>query len=158
MSAGRILQVGGPRAIYDHPAERFVADFIGETNFVDGTLESKEGRLGLLRLPGGAALRGVLRDPDVALGGDAALAVRPEKIEVLALPEAEPPLNADATQVRGRVSSAHYLGTDARYTVQADGFQLVARVQNQHQGYAGMLAVGAPVVLRWRTEYGSLLA
>jgi spermidine/putrescine transport system ATP-binding protein len=34
MSAGRILQVGGPRDIYDKPAERFVADFIGETNFL----------------------------------------------------------------------------------------------------------------------------
>src|SRR6185312_1569299 len=37
MSAGKILQVGAPRDIYDRPAERFVADFIGETNFIKGT-------------------------------------------------------------------------------------------------------------------------
>ena len=39
MSSGKILQVGTPRDIYDRPAERFVADFIGETNFLDGTVE-----------------------------------------------------------------------------------------------------------------------
>ena len=36
MSSGKILQVGSPRDIYDRPAERFVADFIGETNFRAG--------------------------------------------------------------------------------------------------------------------------
>ena len=36
MSSGKILQIGSPRDIYDRPAERFVADFIGETNFLDG--------------------------------------------------------------------------------------------------------------------------
>ncbi|TIT08938.1 MAG: spermidine/putrescine ABC transporter ATP-binding protein, partial [Mesorhizobium sp.] len=41
MSAGKILQVGAPRDIYDRPAERFVADFIGETNFLPGTVVSK---------------------------------------------------------------------------------------------------------------------
>ena len=41
MSAGKILQVGRPREIYDRPAERFVADFIGETNFLEG----RDGRL-----------------------------------------------------------------------------------------------------------------
>ncbi|MEY8837807.1 ABC transporter ATP-binding protein, partial [Cribrihabitans sp. XS_ASV171] len=40
MNAGKIRQFGGPRDIYDHPAERFVADFIGDTNFLDVTLLS----------------------------------------------------------------------------------------------------------------------
>src|SRR5690242_7999008 len=42
MSAGKILQVGTPRDIYDRPAESFVADFIGETNFLPGTVVSKK--------------------------------------------------------------------------------------------------------------------
>lgn len=161
MNEGQVLQVGRADEIYERPTSRFVADFIGETNFIDGQLESKDGRMGLLRLPGGEALRGVLRDPDVALGAPATLAVRPEKLELISATEetgAEPPPDGGTMRIPGRVSAAHYLGTDARYMVQADGFQVVARVQNQHQGFAGMLQVGAPVLLRWRTEDGSLLA
>ena len=44
MSAGKILQVGSPRDIYDRPAERFVADFIGETNFLQGHRRVEERR------------------------------------------------------------------------------------------------------------------
>ena len=43
MNAGKILQIGGPRDIYDHPAERFVADFIGDTNFLEADVVSVDG-------------------------------------------------------------------------------------------------------------------
>jgi len=163
MNEGEVLQVGRADEIYERPTSRFVADFIGETNFIDGTLESKDGKLGLLRLPGGAGLRGVLRDPDVAVGGGATLAVRPEKVELEPLgaegadaaPDAAP---GERMLLDGRVIDVHYLGTDARYLIQLEGFTLVARVQNQHHGFAGMLQHGTPVRLAWRTEYGSTLA
>lgn len=163
MNEGEVLQVGRADEIYERPTSRFVADFIGETNFIDGTLESKDGKLGLLRLPGGAGLRGVLRDPDVAVGGGATLAVRPEKVELEPLgaegadaaPDAAP---GERMLLDGRVIDVHYLGTDARYLIQLEGFTLVARVQNQHHGFAGMLQHGTPVRLAWRTEYGSILA
>src|SRR5690606_722232 len=83
MSAGQVLQVGAPDDIYERPTSRFVADFIGETNFVEGVLESNSGGLGAVRLPGGRLLKGSLRDPGAAVGDRVALAVRPEKLEVL---------------------------------------------------------------------------
>ena len=161
MSEGEVLQIGRADEIYEQPTSRFVADFIGETNFVEGTLESKSGRMGLLRLASGASLEGVLRDPDVEVGGAATLAVRPEKMEVAAVTEAAD--NAGAaehshTELTGRVTGVHYLGTDARYLVEVGGFEVVARVQNQRHGYAGMLSEGTPVRLNWSTEDGSLLA
>ena len=44
MSAGELQQIGRPEEIYEHPANRFVADFIGETNLIDGTVEAVEGQ------------------------------------------------------------------------------------------------------------------
>lgn len=160
MSEGRVLQVGRADEIYERPTSRFVADFIGETNFLPGLLDGKEDGLGRLTLPGGAVLTGVLRDPHLSLGEEAILAVRPEKLEL-------EPVEADVngaqepgvTTLRGRVTGVHYLGTDARYLLELPGgSKLVARIQNQQHGYTGMLSTGTEVWLRWRTEYGSILA
>lgn len=158
MSDGKVLQVGRPDDIYERPTSRFVADFIGETNFVDGVLEGKEGGMGRLRLANGQELVGALRDPDVAVGGRATLAVRPEKLDVL--PAASRTATAAGeTSLDGVIVDVHYLGTDARYRVHvADQMELVARIQNQHHGFDGMIAQGTPVQLTWRTEYGSILA
>ena len=61
MSRGHILQVGSPREIYDHPAERFVANFIGETNFLQAELAGTSGGKANVRLTcGGAALAATL--------------------------------------------------------------------------------------------------
>ena len=158
MNEGEVLQIGRADEIYEQPTSRFVADFIGETNFVDGTLESKSGRMGLLRLTSGASLEGVLRDPDVEVGGAATLAVRPEKMEVSAVADGGAAADAAHTELAGRVIGVHYLGTDARYLVDVGGFNVVARVQNQRHGYAGMLSEGTPVRLGWRTEDGSILS
>ena len=53
MKGGTIRQIGGPRDIYDHPAERFVADFIGDTNFIEAELLSTDGATAQVRLPSG---------------------------------------------------------------------------------------------------------
>lgn len=173
MNEGEVLQVGRADEIYERPVDRFVADFIGETNFIDGALRAKRGNVGQLELKGGRMLEGILRDPEVEVGGAATLAVRPEKIELapiaggavseqealtVSAPLVEGSSEAPITEIRGTVAGVHYLGTDARYHVSVDGLTLVVRVQNQHHGYASMLGAGTPVKLRWRTEYGSLLS
>ena len=56
MSGGKILQVGSPWEIYDRPAERFVADFIGETNFLVGDVKSVEGEVATVALSSGAEI------------------------------------------------------------------------------------------------------
>jgi len=53
MSAGKILQVGSPRDIYDHPENRFVANFIGDSNFLEGTLSNLGDGSADFALPGG---------------------------------------------------------------------------------------------------------
>ena len=68
MQRGRILQVGTPREIYEHPAERFVADFIGETNFLDGR-GLRRGRRARLGSPAASRLPATL-PPAAAPAGE----------------------------------------------------------------------------------------
>src|SRR5690606_6961921 len=134
MNEGSVLQVGRPDDIYERPTSRFVADFIGETNFVDGVLDAVSGTSGVVRLPSGRQLKGTLRDGGAVAGDPAALAVRPEKLEVLE--SSDDRVVDPATTLPGVIVEAHYLGTDARYLVRAaDGVAMVARIQNQHHGY-----------------------
>ncbi|HEX7001217.1 MAG TPA: ABC transporter ATP-binding protein [Trueperaceae bacterium] len=157
MNEGKVLQVGRPEDVYERPTSRFVADFIGETNFLDGELVGVEGELGVVRLPDGTSLSGTLRDPELT-SGPAALAVRPEKLSVEPSGAEAAPAVPGESRLTGVVAAAHYLGTDARYEVEVSaGRTVVARVQNQHHGFEGMHRVGQPVTLAWRTDHGSVL-
>ncbi len=160
MNMGEVLQVGRPEDIYERPSGRFVADFIGETNFLPGVLEAKSGSEGSVKLKDGTVLRGVVRDQEIVVGDGVALALRPEKLMVENVgADAPPDLRPGQSALPGRVSGATYLGTDARYQVEvAGGVTVVARVQNQLHGFDGMLAEGTPVRLSWATEHGSVLA
>jgi spermidine/putrescine transport system ATP-binding protein len=156
MNEGQVLQVGAPDDIYERPTSRFVADFIGETNFLGGRVREKHDGLAAVETPSGAVVWGELRDVDLEVGDEAALAVRPEKLSVDPVEDA-PPQADHETRLLGVISAAHYLGTDARYEVDVGGAALVARVQNQHHGYGGMLRAGTRVALTWRTRHGSVL-
>jgi spermidine/putrescine ABC transporter ATP-binding subunit len=79
MDEGRLVQEGAPRALYERPANAFVAGFLGETNFIDGTIEGQEGEAGLIRLSNGALVSGRAA---AELSGAARLSVRPEYITV----------------------------------------------------------------------------
>src|SRR5699024_7246255 len=79
MSGGRILQIGTPREIYDQPHERFVADFIGDTNFLTGELIAVDGNAARVRLDAGAELPARMpKAMQAAPGARITAAVRPE--------------------------------------------------------------------------------
>lgn len=112
MSGGRVQQIATPRDLYDSPANRFVAGFIGESNFL-----AAEGQGGAINLLGQTL---ALAD---APRGPVTLMIRPEHVAIGSLDGA---LNLTAT-----VGSLVYFGTDTHlHLVLADGSALVARVQN----------------------------
>ena len=78
MKGGVIAQMGSPHEIYYHPVSEFVADFIGECNFLKGKVASREGGAITVDLPGGKA--SVTSEKSVSLGDDAEIVVRPEAI------------------------------------------------------------------------------
>ena len=77
MSTGKILQIGSPADIYDRPAERFVADFIGETNFLIATVVGSREGVATVRLSSGAEVEASVAEGFVP-GGEATVVVRPE--------------------------------------------------------------------------------
>jgi len=96
-NAGKIEQVGTPRDIYDHPETRFVAEFIGETNLLEGTVAATNGTAVTVRLSDGKEIRVDRGDArDVApIGAPVAVSVRPERIHL-----GEPSAGANALQVK----------------------------------------------------------
>ena len=129
MDKGRILQIGTPRDIYERPAERFVADFIGETNFLQAEIVSIEESGARVRLASGGTITASLPEGDRP-GGKVTVVVRPEHA-ALTTDEA-------AASLTGTVENIVYFGTDTRYHVRlADGAEFVIRAQSRRGGESG---------------------
>lgn len=155
MNAGKILQVGAPLDIYEKPATRFVADFIGETNFLNARVVQVESEIIGLEA---AATRIDLPHQNEFLARDAhvTLTVRPEKV-ALARPETFAP---DPAQIsfQGTVREAVYIGTDTRYLVALPTNEtMVARIQSSARHRPGEFALGEPVVVWCETADVRLL-
>jgi len=113
MNQGRIEQIGTPSDIYRHPKTAFVADFIGRTNFVDGTVHAINGDTVALEIFG-KTLSIPKPDNPVSAGKPARLVVRPEAIQV-----------AEASgQFEGVVRWASYHGNAVEYEVEIAGQKL----------------------------------
>ena len=110
MNAGKALQVGKPTEIYERPESRFVADFIGETNFLTGKIAHREGNRATVDCDGVS----VVAETDRTLipGTRVTIAIRPEKIRLQPAGSAGDP-NCFAAQIENLV----YVGTDTRYEV-----------------------------------------
>ena len=126
MDAGRILQIGTPRQIYNHPIERFVADFIGSTNFLSAEVLSTGDRQARLKLSAGAEVSVELPD-GMAPSGRVTAAVRPEYSQLIAEPGGKGDL-------QGVLENIVYFGTDTHYyTRLPDETMFVTRSQNQRE-------------------------
>ena len=164
MSNGRVLQVGRADEIYEAPADRFVADFIGETNFIEGKLQRKNGDSGVLELSDGRRLEGRLKGHalDAEVGERVSIAVRPEKIALESLngQNGQPDSSNDTmTVLEAEVAESLYIGTDTRYrVVSGSDVDLSVRVQNLHRGYGEMLKEGDKVRVSWQNENATLLS
>ncbi|MFL5492937.1 MAG: ABC transporter ATP-binding protein [Gemmatimonadales bacterium] len=144
MRQGQIAQIGAPRDLYDRPASRYVADFIGETNLLPGVVAESGAGMVVLRA-GGTTLR-ALTDAPLAPGAEAWLTVRPEAIEVTDSGETPEGWN----RVAGTVREAVYGGSTLRVHVALEsGQRLVAHVTS-----SSGVAIGAEVALAWPVERG----
>ena len=117
MRHGRIVQVGTPRQLYARPESVFVADFIGGTNWLSGTLEERKDLL-TVRTPVGP-VRALNTIKGMACGDRVFCSVRPESVR---LHRAERPTSEPLNQLTGEVQSIIYLGDSEEYTLRlADG-------------------------------------
>jgi spermidine/putrescine transport system ATP-binding protein len=126
MHQGRVLQVGTPTEIYERPSRRFVADFIGDTNFLDGVVQ-QEGEDNLVTVLVDGKLPVVAQTEQVlSPGSRVTVAVRPEKIRLL-----PHPARGEHNSFPVQVEQVIYVGTDTRFRVRiSDSVTLAVREQN----------------------------
>ena len=164
MKDGEMLQVGAPREIYEHPGTRFVADFIGETNFIPAALiERAPDGSGAVRLSDETVIKAQLSNTLESSSGPVTLAIRPERIGI------STPLNppkalgggvdsGEITVIDALLVDSQYIGTDTRYTARiADDINLIVRVQNTSEREFSHFTIGQPVKVYWRQSSTTVL-
>ncbi|WP_394616219.1 ABC transporter ATP-binding protein [Lentzea sp. JNUCC 0626] len=152
MNAGKIEQVGYPEDVYERPATRFVAGFIGTSNILDAEVSGVDGGLVSLKASGATNLRAKFSG-SVAHGKKVAATVRPEKVHLFN-ETAEPPTGWCVLQ--GVVQDVVYTGVSTQFVVETPGGVLSAFVQNaQRIDDAG--APGQTVRMAWDPEFTVLL-
>ncbi len=152
MSKGRVLQVGSPEEVYEHPANRFVADFIGNVNLFQGQLTTDE--------PDHCAVTTALGEMHVghgvsgALNMPVALAVRPEKIEI----GKERPAGVTHNLFAGRVKEIAYFGSYNTYIVVAsDGTKVKITEANTSRHDLSDITWEDNVFFWWHDKAGIVL-
>jgi len=139
MSHGSFVQVGAPREIYETPANRFVADFIGTVNLFEGVLVEDESDHCVIETPAwrfyvGHGITGVM-------GQKLSVALRPEKVEL----STQPPPRTDVNCLHGRVVEGAYFGASSLYRVAlGDGNRLQVSVPNSER-HGEVIKVGTEV-------------
>lgn len=151
MHRGTILQIGRPRDIYEAPADRFVAQFVGTSNELSGTLVGVEAGVGTMRAPSlveGPPLR-VRAAPGLQTGAGVVLLLRPEQVRVSRSEPAEP----DENRLAGTVENVIYAGNRQHCLVRI-GESVLWTVDLP--AHAGAPSVGARVGVVWKASDGAL--
>ena len=120
MSAGKIEQLGAPRDIYQRPRTRFVAEFIGETNFVSGEIQGVRDSSGFAEVRTPIATMRALVPSTKKVGDRITLSIRPEAITIDHASAVSNPQSC-ATIVLGKCLESTYLGASAQHLVDANG-------------------------------------
>jgi iron(III) transport system ATP-binding protein len=142
MNEGRIVQIGSPRDIYERPRSKFVADFVGLTNFLDATVDAAAGAAdGQCRVMSEIGPLSVSLFDGLPGGHSVLVSVRPEDIELTS----ERPDGANV--VEGKVSGKVFLGEYVDYQVMIGERRMLARV---HPSFD--VPIGSSVYLKMRHE------
>ena len=163
MRDGRIQQQGDPTVLYERPVNRFVADFIGTSNFFDATVVEPADADGwvTVKTGRGVTMRGLQTDRSARpnVGDAVTVATRPERLQVVPGDDASTTVPG-LSQVRGRVQQGTYLGDQTEYRVATeDSGELIVRHQNAAgAGGAPGVGPGDSVVVRWQEEANLILA
>jgi spermidine/putrescine transport system ATP-binding protein len=148
MSGGKVSQVGTPREVYERPVNRFVASFVGETNFLAGAISSADGRASFV-LPDGARVPA----PAGAIDGPGTLMIRPEFLGL------RPPGQAGTDAgISGKISNLAFLGDHTRVTVATSAGELMTTMPHgTGNRSANLEELGQEVCIWWRPNDAALI-
>jgi spermidine/putrescine transport system ATP-binding protein len=149
MNDGAIEHLGTPREIYEHPATKFVAGFIGTSNLLGGSVSTVEGGRAIIEVGPGERILVPLRGGGVRPGDSLELSIRPEKID---MSTTQPAVNGSSV-LRGTVIEVVYLGTSTNYIVTTSTGADVL-VFDQNASTADFIAErGDTVFLSWNPQH-----
>jgi len=139
MNHGRLEQLGTPRDLYERPANRFVAGFLGESNLVAAVVDTLTGDIARVRGSHGLQYEGISQG-NVSNGDKVVLAVRPEKVQL-----SEP--DSASSELVGEIRVSSYGGESIRYAIDLNGQELIAKAPNF--GSQMTYTTGQRVAVRW---------
>jgi len=143
MDEGRVVQVGTPRQIYQQPHGKFVADFVGTTNFIDGVVTALDVDRCIVS-SGIGVLRANFGTDNISQNTPVTVSVRPEDVEL----SETPPAAADGDNVyKGTVSAKDFLGDYLDFRVQVGEIELLAKAHPSLR-----TPTGDPIYLRIKPE------
>jgi spermidine/putrescine transport system ATP-binding protein len=154
MNRGRYEQLGEPESLYERPATRFVAGFLGVSNLLSGRVSGSAGGYVEITLQDAVTVR----VPAALVNGSASVEVgiRPEKIRLSEIHQTPP---AGHNQVRGVIRDASYIGVSTQYIVRASsGVDLTVYEQNVERATRSELwAPGEEVILSWSPDHSFVI-
>jgi spermidine/putrescine transport system ATP-binding protein len=152
MHEGKVVQVDSPSQIYYHPTNRFVADFIGESNFLVGNVVDSTGGDTVVDVPGFARPVRVHSATPAARGQKVTVMVRPEMIRVSPVEDAP-----DGNLGQGVLAKVSFLGMYTQLFVELGGVMIRVSSPNRSDVEAGWQSqLGKQVYLSWSPEDSNL--
>jgi spermidine/putrescine transport system ATP-binding protein len=150
MNHGKIEQAGSAEDLYERPHTAFVANFLGVSNLVDGTVLERNSDIATVTTDDGTVHVPCERMAEGA-GEAVRIGVRPEKIELVPAADGVP---TGRNALRGRVAVASFLGVSIQYIVTAPGGdELTVFAPNVHGEQPRALGVGQEVLLTWDPQH-----
>ncbi len=157
MREGQIIQSGSPRELYDQPQNRYVADFIGKTNFFSGKVTELNGSNVIIKTSLNEMLIGTQPKGATPLiyGSEASVAVRPGMISLSALGETS---KSDSVSIHGEVMNRIFLGENSEYLIKTKGYgEVMVSSPKSLESYDKNFAPGDMVSLSWSPEAALVL-
>jgi len=152
MNHGIIEQMGAPDELYENPRTTFVANFLGQSNLIEGSIKSRSGDLTTVDMHGIDV--SVPADRTHAEGDQGWLGIRPEKVLI---GEEGAELDAPGNTIPGGVvTDVSFVGVSTQYLVRMPWGQEI-QIFQQNTGRTRLFRTGEKVELSWRPEYAFLL-
>jgi spermidine/putrescine transport system ATP-binding protein len=153
MNEGRIEQMGSGEELYERPRTEFVANFLGISNLVDGTVGSRDGTMATFDAEEGERVF-VPSDRFANVnGGLIRIGIRPEKIEIASSDSTSEASSASRNVIHGRVTVASYLGTSIQYVVETKTGRELTVIAPNRDGGADSIGPGRDVSLAWDPDH-----
>ena len=155
MRDGDIVQTGSPTELYDTPVDRYVADFVGESNFFSGAVSTADSTQATIETNTGIPLTAPYPEGGnhLSIGQKGAIAVRPEMVQIWPATQAKP--QGVDISIKGRITNRIYLGHQAEFRVVTESLgEILARIPKTAEAVSRNLAPGDAVLLGWQWELG----